>query len=62
MRMKKKKHGGLSLSEAAQELVKHAEKEADPFMRKLFLFTAAGVAAQAAVNESVTKHGKRRPK
>ena len=54
----KKKSDGLSLSECVIELARQAQEETDPFMRKLLLFTAGGVAAQAAVDEQ----GKRRSK
>mgnify|MGYP001558850960 CR=1 FL=1 len=41
----KKKSDGLSLSECVIKLARQAQEETDPFMRKLLLFTAGGVAA-----------------
>ena len=54
----KKKSDGLSLPGCAIELARQAQEETDPFMRKLLLFTAGGVAAQAAVNEQGKKRSK----
>ena len=54
-RVKTKTKESGSLLDGAQHLIREAEEEKDPFMRRLLLFTAAGIAASAAAKRKLEK-------